>query len=163
MDEEDEGGVGIGAADGDALEDDVALEGDQAALQEEDADEQLDVDETTYNTHIDANDTVITGSAAHTTSMDASAPPATAAAAAAENRVTTPFLTKFERARILGTRALQVSMNAPLLIQLEGESDPLEIAEKELKQRKVPFTVRRYLPDGSYEDWAVRELIQDDV
>jgi DNA-directed RNA polymerase I, II, and III subunit RPABC2 len=54
-------------------------------------------------------------------------------------------------------------MNSPLLVQLEGESDPLEIAEKELKQRKIPFTVRRYLPDGSFEDWAVRELIQDDI
>lgn len=76
-------------------------------------------------------------------------------------RTTTPYLTKYERARILGTRALQISMNAPVLVPLDGESDPLEIAMKELSQRKIPLIVRRYLPDGSYEDWSVSELIAD--
>ncbi|KAJ9103871.1 hypothetical protein QFC21_002333 [Naganishia friedmannii] len=76
-----------------------------------------------------------------------------------EKRVTTPYLTKYERARILGTRALQISMNAPVLVPLEGETDPLEIATKELKQKKIPLVVRRYLPDGSFEDWKVSELI----
>ncbi|KAG8862747.1 DNA-directed RNA polymerases I II and III subunit RPABC2 [Tulasnella sp. 330] len=74
-------------------------------------------------------------------------------------RVTTPYMTKYERARILGTRALQISMNAPILVPLEGETDPLEIAIKELSQRKIPLIIRRYLPDGSYEDWKVSELI----
>ena len=36
----------------------------------------------------------------------------------------------------------------------------MQIAEKELREKKIPFTVRRYLPDGSYEDWSVEELIQ---
>lgn len=76
-------------------------------------------------------------------------------------RTTTPYMTKYERARILGTRALQISMNAPVLVPLDGESDPLEIAMKELSQRKIPLIVRRYLPDGSYEDWSVSELIAD--
>lgn len=78
-------------------------------------------------------------------------------------RVTTRYMTKYERARILGTRALQISMNAPVMVQLdEGETDPLEIAMKELRAGKIPFTVRRYLPDGSYEDWSVEELILTD-
>lgn len=81
------------------------------------------------------------------------APPATQ-----QTRITTRYLTKYEKARVIGTRALQISMNAPVLVELEGESDPLEIAEKELKEKKVPFTIRRYLPDGSYEDWKVSEL-----
>jgi len=34
-----------------------------------------------------------------------------------------------------------------------------QIAMKELREKKIPFTIRRYLPDGSYEDWAVHELI----
>ncbi|OAV96758.1 hypothetical protein PTTG_08705 [Puccinia triticina 1-1 BBBD Race 1] len=76
-------------------------------------------------------------------------------------RTTTPYMTKYERARILGTRALQISMNAPVLVPLDGESDPLEIAMKELSQRKIPLIVRRFLPDGSYEDWSVSELIAD--
>ena len=92
-------------------------------------------------------------------------------------RVTTRYLTKYERARILGTRALQIrqvrlrchtskfltshSMNAPVLVPLDGETDALQIAIKELSQRKIPLIIRRYLPDGSFEDWSVSELITD--
>jgi DNA-directed RNA polymerase I, II, and III subunit RPABC2 len=68
-------------------------------------------------------------------------------------------MTKYEKARLLGTRALQVSMNAPLMVELTGETDPLEIAMKELRERKLPLMIRRYLPDGCWEDWAVDELI----
>ncbi|KAL0490962.1 DNA-directed RNA polymerases I, II, and III subunit RPABC2 [Acrasis kona] len=75
------------------------------------------------------------------------------------DRKTTKFMTKFEKARILGTRALQISMNAPVMVELQGETDPLVIAQKELKQLKIPMIVRRYLPDKSYEDWHVNELI----
>ncbi len=78
-----------------------------------------------------------------------------------EKRATTPYMTKYERARILGTRALQISMNAPVLVDIEGETDPLQIAMKELSQRKIPLVIRRYLPDGSYEDWGCDELIVD--
>ncbi|XP_020203800.1 DNA-directed RNA polymerases II, IV and V subunit 6A [Cajanus cajan] len=77
-------------------------------------------------------------------------------------RKTSKYMTKYERARILGTRALQISMNAPVMVEFEGETDPLEIAMKELRERKIPFTIRRYLPDGSYEDWGVDELIVED-
>ena len=76
-------------------------------------------------------------------------------------RITTRYLTKYERARILGTRALQLSMNAPPMVELEGETDPLQIAMKELRDRKIPLVIRRFLPDGSYEDWALDELIID--
>ncbi|EFO85608.1 CRE-RPB-6 protein [Caenorhabditis remanei] len=72
--------------------------------------------------------------------------------------VTTPFMTKYERARVLGTRALQIAMGAPVMVELEGETDPLEIARKELKQRRIPIIIRRYLPDGSYEDWPTEQL-----
>ncbi|CAN6223205.1 unnamed protein product [Urochloa humidicola] len=80
----------------------------------------------------------------------------------ARERKTSKYMTKYEHARILGTRALQISMNAPVMVELEGETDPLEIAMKELRERKIPFTIRRYLPDGSYEDWGVDELIVED-
>lgn len=76
-------------------------------------------------------------------------------------RITTNYMTKYERARVLGTRALQIAMCAPVMVELEGETDPLQIAMKELKARKIPMIIRRYLPDGSYEDWGVDELIID--
>ncbi|XP_059309196.1 DNA-directed RNA polymerases II and V subunit 6B-like [Lycium ferocissimum] len=77
-------------------------------------------------------------------------------------RKTSKYMTKYERARILGTRAVQISMNAPVMVELEGETDPLEIAMKELREKKIPFTIRRYLPGRSYEDWGVDELIVED-
>ncbi len=84
---------------------------------------------------------------------------------AAENlpeKVTTRFLTKYEKARIIGARALQISKNAPVMVDIEpGEWDPIKIAEKELIERKIPFIIRRYMPDGSFEDWRVDELIFD--
>lgn len=74
-------------------------------------------------------------------------------------RITTKYMTKYERARILGTRALQIAMCAPVMVELEGETDPLQIALKELRARKIPIIIRRYLPDGSYEDWGIDELV----
>lgn len=50
-------------------------------------------------------------------------------------------------------------MNAPVLVAVEGETDPLEIALKELAEKKIPLVIRRYLPDNSFEDWKVEELI----
>ena len=79
----------------------------------------------------------------------------------ASERTTTNYMTKYERARLLGTRALQLSMNAPPMVELQGETDPLQIAMKELRERKIPLIIRRNLPDGSYEDWSVNELVID--
>lgn len=84
-----------------------------------------------------------------------------AGSTAASQRITTRYMTKYERARVLGTRALQISMNAPVMVELDGETDPLRIAEKELREKKIPIIIRRYMPDGSYEDWKVDELIVD--
>ena len=77
-------------------------------------------------------------------------------------RITTPYMTKYERARVLGTRALQIAMCAPLMVEPDGETDPLQIAMRELKEKKIPMIIRRYLPDGSFEDWSIDELILTD-
>ncbi|CAN0103618.1 unnamed protein product [Ectocarpus fasciculatus] len=74
-------------------------------------------------------------------------------------RKTSRYMTKYERARVLGTRALQLSLNAPVMIDIKGETDPLKIAMEELLQRKIPMIIRRYLPDGSFEDWQIDELL----
>lgn len=60
--------------------------------------------------------------------------------------------TKYERARMLGSRALQISMGAPFLVKMEKEDlerikyDPLEIAKMEFDLGVIPLTVRRPLP-----------------
>ena len=74
-------------------------------------------------------------------------------------RITPSFLTKYEKARVIGTRALQISKNAPVLVDLgKDDIDPIVIAEKELAEKKIPFVIRRYLPGDTYEDWKVSEL-----
>ncbi|CAL8264713.1 DNA-directed RNA polymerases I, II, and III subunit RPABC2 [Gadus morhua] len=88
--------------------------------------------------------------------------PAGSGSGANAKRITTVYMTKYERARVLGTRALQIAMCAPVMVELEGETDPLQIAMKELKCRKIPIIIRRYLPDNSYEDWGCDELIITD-
>ncbi|EKX43443.1 hypothetical protein GUITHDRAFT_73062 [Guillardia theta CCMP2712] len=80
-----------------------------------------------------------------------------------QKRQTMPYMTKYERTRILGIRALQISMNAPVMVPVDKETDPLKIATKELIAGKVPFIIRRHLPNGSSEDWAVNELIIEHV
>jgi DNA-directed RNA polymerases I, II, and III subunit RPABC2 len=44
-----------------------------------------------------------------------------------EERITTKYMTKYEKARVLGTRALQISMNAPIMVEADGAHDPLVV------------------------------------
>ena len=53
--------------------------------------------------------------------------------------------TKFEIARIIGARALQISMGAPLLTKT-SEKDTVKIAEDELKKGVLPITIKRPIP-----------------
>lgn len=74
-------------------------------------------------------------------------------------RIGPPKLTRFERARIAGARALQVSLGAPILVELPPKmSDPIDIALVEIKAGVLPMTIRRTLPDGSHQDIALAEL-----
>jgi DNA-directed RNA polymerase I, II, and III subunit RPABC2 len=45
------------------------------------------------------------------------------------------------------------------MVELDGESDALAIAMKELREKKIPLIVRRFLPDGTFEDWDCSTLI----
>jgi DNA-directed RNA polymerase subunit K/omega len=71
-----------------------------------------------------------------------------------------PKLTRFERARIVGARALQVSLGAPILIELsEDVIDPIDISINELNEGVLPMTVRRTLPEGSHQDIPLIDLL----
>ncbi len=71
-----------------------------------------------------------------------------------------PRLTRFEKARIVGARALQIAMGAPLLIKPpEKLSNPIDIALEELKRGVLPITIRRTLPDGTYQDIPLKWLL----
>jgi DNA-directed RNA polymerase I, II, and III subunit RPABC2 len=62
-----------------------------------------------------------------------------------------PTLTRFEKARIMGARALQLSLGAPIFIEIpKNTTTSLEIAMEELKQRVIPIVIKRTLPNGDY-------------
>jgi len=75
-------------------------------------------------------------------------------------RIGPPRLTRFEKARIVGARALQIAMGAPLLIKPpEKLSNPIDIALEELNRGVLPITIRRTLPDGTYQDIPLKWLL----
>jgi len=64
-----------------------------------------------------------------------------------------PTLTRFERARIIGSRSLQLSLGAPILIDSSKKfNDTISIAVAELDLRVLPISIRRVLPNGLYQD-----------
>ena len=72
---------------------------------------------------------------------------------------TLPYLTKYERARILGVRAKQINTGATPFIKLNEEIiDGYVIAEMELKEKKIPFIIKRPMPNGGSEYWFLKYL-----
>jgi len=72
---------------------------------------------------------------------------------------TIPYLTKYERARILGQRAKQIETGARPLVKLpENVIDSYVIAELELQQKRIPFIIRRPIPNGGCEYWNLKDL-----
>lgn len=72
---------------------------------------------------------------------------------------TLPFLTKYEKARVLGQRAKQIENgSAPFVKVPEHVIDGYTIADLELKQKKIPFIIRRPIPGGAFEYWNLKDL-----
>ena len=69
-------------------------------------------------------------------------------------------MTRYERSRVVGARALQISMGAPILIRIDSSlHDPIRIAEREFQKRVLPITIRRKLPSSAFEDVALADLL----
>ena len=70
-----------------------------------------------------------------------------------------PTLTRFEKARIMGSRALQLSLGAPPFIDFSKNiSTSLEIAMEELHQKVIPIVIRRTLPNGDYQNIPIEQF-----
>ena len=70
-----------------------------------------------------------------------------------------PTLTRFEKARIMGSRALQLSLGAPPFIDFSKNiSTSLEIAMEELHQKVIPIVIRRTLPNGDYQNITIEQF-----
>ena len=76
------------------------------------------------------------------------------------NHLSPPFLTVYERTKILGTRTNQLAEGArPFVTVPEYMTNPLDIAKLELEQRRLPFIVKRPMPDGTFEFWRLSDLM----
>lgn len=72
---------------------------------------------------------------------------------------TLPYLTKYERARILGQRAKQINSGAKVFVKVpENVIDGYVIAQIELEQKRIPFIIRRPIPGGGCEYWNLKDL-----
>ena len=70
-----------------------------------------------------------------------------------------PRMTRFEKARIVGARALQISLGAPLLIKRPNLlTNPIDLALKEFDAGVLPITIRRKLPGGEFQDIPIQSL-----
>mgnify|MGYP003923425557 FL=1 len=81
------------------------------------------------------------------------------------NKITLPFLSKYEKAKILGLRIQQLSTGANTTLLKEEYIDlksNIEIAEKELKLKKIPPIISRRLPNNKRELWHVKDLLDLD-
>lgn len=77
-----------------------------------------------------------------------------------DKHITYPFLTNYEKAKIVSFRASQINNGAKPFIQVpEGVSDSYQIASLELEAKRLPFIVKRPLPDGSFEAWRLSDLL----
>lgn len=75
------------------------------------------------------------------------------------HHTTLPLLTKYEYTRIIGVRASQINSGASLFIDVDDSViDGYLIATKELKTKKLPFIIKRPLPNGKMEFWKLEDL-----
>jgi DNA-directed RNA polymerase I, II, and III subunit RPABC2 len=76
------------------------------------------------------------------------------------NHRSAPFLTQYEKTKIIGLRANMLSQHArPYIDVPEHVTDVAEIARMELAQRRLPFLIRRPMPDGTHEYWRLSDLM----
>ena len=72
---------------------------------------------------------------------------------------TLPFVTRYEKARVIGERAKQINSGAKPFVEVEQSMiDGYLIALKEFEEKKIPFIIRRPLPDGTSEYWRLSDL-----
>jgi DNA-directed RNA polymerase I, II, and III subunit RPABC2 len=72
---------------------------------------------------------------------------------------TIPFLTKYEKARVLGQRSKQIECGAKPLVKVpENVIEGYIIAELELHQKRIPFIIKRPIPGGAFEYWNLKDL-----
>ena len=76
-------------------------------------------------------------------------------------RITLPKLTKYEKVRLIATRAKQISLGAKVMVKNTSGLNAIDIAKLELEHKMIPMKVKRVLPDNRVEIWKLSELDLD--
>ena len=78
-------------------------------------------------------------------------------------RVTDKQMTHYEKVRVLGVRAKQISMGAKVMVKYDQSMSSIELAKHELNNKITPLMIKRPLPNNSYEIWKINELIINEL
>ena len=77
-----------------------------------------------------------------------------------KHHTTYPFLSNYEKTKLLSLRTSQIEKGAyPYIVVPEGITSSYEIAKLELKEKKLPYILKRPLPNGTYEFWRLADLL----
>ena len=80
----------------------------------------------------------------------------------ANPKVTRNIISKYEKTRLIATRALQIENNSAIFTEISQlkEKDPISIAIKEYNDKTLPLGIRRILPNGDVEDYFLKDMIE---
>ena len=73
-------------------------------------------------------------------------------------RISLPYLTKYEKVNLIGTRAKQISDGSDIYVISKNVKTAVDISKLELEYKRQPFKIKRTMPDGRYEIWSLNEL-----
>jgi DNA-directed RNA polymerase I, II, and III subunit RPABC2 len=77
-----------------------------------------------------------------------------------KHHTTYPFLSNYEKTKLLSLRTSQIEKGAhPYIAVPEGVTSSYDIAQLELKEKKLPYILKRPLPNGTYEYWRLTDLV----
>jgi len=77
-----------------------------------------------------------------------------------KHNVTKNYLTKYERTKIIGLRSQQIATGSPVFTDVpDGMINSIDIAKKELRERKIPFILKRNVGKNKYEYWKLEDLV----
>jgi|TARA_B100001093_G_scaffold251115_1_gene240526 DNA-directed RNA polymerase I, II, and III subunit RPABC2 len=75
-----------------------------------------------------------------------------------DERISLPYLTKYEKVNLIGTRAKQISDGSDIYVISKNVKTAVDISKLELEYKRQPFKIKRTMPDGRYEIWSLNEL-----
>ena len=75
------------------------------------------------------------------------------------SRVSLPYITKYEKAKLWGIRAQQIAHGAEAMVPVEDKISIREIVKTEYRNKRIPLIIRRFLPNGNFEDWKLKDFL----